>query len=255
MLDLHVHLIGHQDRKATKENIRLFLDEARRKKLRRIGFADHDMYWADLKFDLIREAAGEYPDLEVRIGLEVDYNEKDEDKIRQLIQAYPFDYLIGSVHQIGDWSFDFPEEERNHYRYEADNLYREYFSLVRKAALSGLFQVIGHFDLIKIFNIRPQTDVGILAAPALKAVKEAGLSLEINTNGRYKPVHEFYPETKLIIACYEMGIPLTLGSDAHEPRVVGRDLPEVCALLESIGIKQVFGYTSGKKESFPFSTT
>jgi len=113
-----------------------------------------------------------------------------------------------------------------------------------------LFDTIGHFDLIKIFNVRPQTDVRILAGDALEAIKEHGLAIEINTNGRYKPVHEFYPEFKLMELIQNMEIPFTLGSDAHEPGVVGRDLHEVTGLLKTINVKNVVGFTKRKKELF-----
>lgn len=248
MLDLHVHLIGHMDRKVTRETIHSFLEEAGRKQIRLLGFADHDMYWNHLNFELIREVAADYPELKVRVGLEVDYQEGKEENIAKMLRSFPFDYVIGSVHQIGGWFFDYPEEEAAHLKRDSDKLYQEYFSIVEKAASSGLFNIIGHFDLIKIFKIRPKTDVRILAAPALKAVKEHGLALEINTNGRYKPVQEFYPEWKLMELISKMEIPFTLGSDAHESGVVGRDIPEVCQLLKRMGVKNVVGYTGRKKE-------
>jgi len=250
MLDLHVHLLGHLDRKATKENIIHFLAEAKKNDIKQIGFADHDMYWEELNLNLIGEAALDYPELEVRVGLEVDYREGDEEKIAARIASYPFDYVIGSVHQIGGWFFDFPEEEINHLLQESDALYAQYFSCVEKAAASGLFHIIGHFDLIKLFKIRPRTDVRILAARALEAVKDYHLAVEINTNGRYKPVGEFYPEFKLIELMHKMEIPFTLGSDAHEPKVVGRDIAEACELLRSIGIRQVRGFKQGQSQVF-----
>lgn len=250
MLDLHVHLLGHRDREATRETIRGFLDEAKRKNLTRIGFADHDMYWNDLNFDLIRETATEYPGLEVRVGLEVDYREENEDIIRSMIAHYDFDYIIGSVHEINGWFFDYPEEEEEHLRRNADDLYRGYFSLVEKAAVSGLFNIIGHFDLVKLFGIRPLSDVRILAAPALEAVKKNGLAIEINTNGRYKPVNEFYPEFKLVAMIQQMGIPFTLGSDAHEAGNVGRDLNEAIGQLKSAGVSELTAYTRRIPERF-----
>lgn len=250
MLDLHVHLLGHMDREATKENIRSFLAEAQRKDIRQIGFADHDMYWEDLNFDLLREVGSEYPELQVRVGLEVNYEEGREKKIAKMIESYPFDYVIGSVHQIGGWFFDFPEEEKTHLRRDPDSLYREYFSLVEKAASSELFDIIGHFDLIKIFKIRPRTDVRVLADHALQAIKDYGLALEINTNGRYKPVQEFYPEIKLMPVIHKMEIPFTLGSDAHESSVVGRDLYEACQLLKDIGVNEIVGFSQRRKEFF-----
>lgn len=250
MLDLHVHLLGHLDRKATRENIQSYLDQAVRMKINQIGFADHDYYWDELDLDLIREVSREYPGLEVRIGLELEYREGQEERIWQLIESYPFDYVIGSVHEIEGWAFDFSSEQDRHYAQDSDNLYKNYFKAIEKAACSGLFSIIGHFDLIKIFGVRPHTDVRILAANALEAVKDNGLVLELNTNGRYKPVREFYPETKIIEMAKEMGIPFTLGSDAHEAGNVGRDIREACALLKSLGVKELMGFTNGRKQLF-----
>lgn len=254
MIDLHVHLLGHLDREATKEHIRSYLDEAKKRNIIQIGFADHDHYWENLNFHLIREVAGEYPELQVRVGLEVDYREEAEELIKERVNAYPFDYVIGSVHQIGGWFFDFPGEEAKHLMRNPDELYQEYFACVEKAASSGFFQSIGHLDLIKIFKIRPKTDVRKLAVRALEAIKDYGLAVEINTNGRYKPVQEFYPEFKLMQKVHEMEIPITLGSDAHESGTVGRDIPEACELLKSIGVRDVLGFTQRKKEPFLLET-
>ncbi|NLL51955.1 MAG: histidinol-phosphatase HisJ family protein [Peptococcaceae bacterium] len=250
MLDLHVHLLGHLDREASPENIAEFLNQGQNMGLKQIGFADHDMYWENLNLDMIRKVALDYPHLQVRVGLEVDYLEGKEKQIKEIIDSYPFDFIIGSVHQIGDWCFDFPDEEARHRQWEADDLYRAYFRLVEKAATCGLFDVIGHFDIIKIFNIRPRTDVRVLAARALEAVKDCGLVLEINTNGRYKPVQEFYPEFKLVELGRNMEILFTLGSDAHEASVVGRDLKEACQWLHILGIKKITGFAGRNKQIF-----
>ena len=100
MIDMHIHLTGHEDRPATAENIREFLDQARRVGLREIGFADHDYYYKDLDLPLIRKVADDYPDLKVSVGLEVDYRPEDESKIKALLEQFTFDFVIGSVHEI-----------------------------------------------------------------------------------------------------------------------------------------------------------
>jgi len=248
MLDLHVHLIGHLDRKATSENIKKYLDVARVKGLKSIGFADHDMYWKELNFELIRETAQDYPDLDVRVGLEVDYREGAEKKISEMLSKYDFDYVIGSVHEINGWMFDMPEEEKHHQDKNPDIMYKNYFKLIEKTASSGLFSTIGHLDLIKIFGVRPLTDVRELAAKALDAIEKNSLTVEINTNGRYKPVGEFYPELKIIKEIIRRGIPITLGSDAHQPETVGRDIWEVCEILLSLGINEVTGFKKRREE-------
>lgn len=247
MFDLHTHLIGHQDRPANRENIRDFLEAAQRAGLQEMGFSDHDMYFEDLNLPLIREVAQDYPNIKVRVGLEVDYREEDEEKIRSLLETFPFDYVIGSVHEIKDWLFDYPDQAQRHREKDPDRLYIEYFDLVEKAARSHLFTMIGHFDLIKLFGVRPRTDVRELADHALRAIVENGLVAELNTAGRYKPVGEFYPEAKLIREMVNRGIEFTIGSDAHEARYVGRDLQEGVQLLQACGVKQLIHFEHKKR--------
>lgn len=250
MLDMHVHLLGHNDREANRENIRAFLEEASRRGLKEIGFADHDYYWDQMNFPMIREVAKDYPGLAVRIGLEAEYRPHEEGRIKLLLEQYPFDFVIGSVHEFDGWVFDMPEEEHTHHEKDADEFYARYFEVVTLAAKSGLFTTIGHFDLIKIFGVRPKKDILTLADEALTAVAEQGLVLEVNTNGRYKPVEEFYPERRLIEEIRRRGIEFTLGSDAHCAKVVGRDLEEASQLLRQIGVNSVVGFARLEKVNY-----
>ena len=247
MLDMHVYLLGHNDREANRENIRAFLEAASRSGLKEIGFADHDYYWDQMNLPLIREVAKDYPDLAVRIGLEAEYRPHEEGRIKHLLEQFPFDFVIGSVHEFDSWIFDMPEEEPMHHQKDADELYGRYFEVVTLAAKSGLFTTIGHFDLIKLFGVRPTKDILTLADEALTAVAEHGLVLEVNTNGRYKPVGEFYPERRLMEEIRRRGIEFTLGADAHCAEVVGRDIAEACQLLRQIGVHSVVGFEGLKK--------
>ncbi|HBV85967.1 MAG TPA: histidinol phosphate phosphatase [Desulfosporosinus sp.] len=250
MLDLHVHLLGHKDREANRETIRAFLDEATRRGLKEIGFADHDYYWDQMNFPLIREVAKDYPNLAVRIGFEAEYRPHEEDRIKNLLHQFSFDFVIGSVHEFDGWIFDIPEEEHMHHKKDADEFYARYFEVVTLAAKSGLFTTIGHLDLIKVFGVRPRRDILTLADEALTAVEERGLVLEVNTNGRYKPVREFYPEQRLMEEIQRRGIEFTLGSDAHSAENVGRDLEEATQLLREIGVQSVVGFSRLDKVSY-----
>lgn len=251
MLDMHVHLIGHDDpREVNRETIREYLEEASRHSLKEIGFADHDYFWEQMNFPMIREVAEEFPDLAVRIGLEAEYRPYEEGRIKQLLEQFPFDFVIGSVHEFDGWIFDMPDQGPIHHMKDADEFYTRYFEVVNLAAQSGLFTTMGHFDLIKLFGVRPGKDILELADEALTTVAERGLVLEVNTNGRYKPVAEFYPERRLVEEIKRRGIEFTLGSDAHCAKVVGRDLEEASQMLRQIGVDSVIGFESLKKVSY-----
>lgn len=252
ILDLHTHLTGHQDRPASRENIQDYLEAARRAGLEEIGFADHDRYFDDLNLPLIGEVAQAYPDVKVRLGLEVSYRAGDEEKIRALLERFPLDYAIGSIHDIKGWLFDYPDQAPKHQEMDPDRLYLTYFALVEQAARSHLFTTVGHFDLIKIFGVRPRTDVRELAKSALQAIVEEDLVVEINTAGRYKPVGEFYPEAKLIREMVNRGLEFTLGSDAHEASLVGRDLREAAQFLQSCGVKRLISFEQKMRILHPF---
>ncbi|MDR3271822.1 MAG: histidinol-phosphatase HisJ family protein [Peptococcaceae bacterium] len=247
MLDLHVHLIGHRERKANRAVLQSYLEAARRQGIRTIGFTDHDMYWDELDLPMIRESALSSADQEVLVGLEVDYRPDDAGRIAERLKQFKFDYVIGSVHEIHGWPFDMEDQEGSCRAQDADALYRRYFALIAQAARSGLFQIIGHLDLIKLFGIRPNADILALAAEALDAIQDQGLAVEINTNGRYKPVGEFYPEGKLVQEIQRRGIHFTLGSDAHQAENVGRDLAEALEILRAAGVGEIVSFKSGRK--------
>ncbi|CAA7602927.1 histidinol-phosphatase [Acididesulfobacillus acetoxydans] len=251
MLDLHVHLTGHRDRPADRENVRAFLRTAAAKGLREVGFADHDLYYEDLNLPLLSEVAAEFPGLKVRVGLEVDYRPGEEEKVRGILASFPFDYAIGSVHEIRGWAFDAPGQEQRHREAEPDRLYRDYFGLVVQAARSGLFTTLGHLDLIKIYGVRPKSDILELAEETLAAAAETGCAIEINTNGRNKPVGEFYPEERLLKEIIRRHVPITLGSDAHEAAAVGRDLAEAAGMARRLGAEALVGFEQRRLIPYP----
>ena len=94
----------------------------------------------------------------VKLGIEIDFFQDDARKTREFIRKHPFDYVTGYVHVIGNWIFDEPSEMHEFSKKDTWQVYDEYFSLVRSAASSRLFDVLGHPDLIKIFGGKPKTD-------------------------------------------------------------------------------------------------
>jgi len=246
LVDYHIHALGHMDREHTLENLREYLEYARERNIKEIGFADHDRYLANLDFSLYKKVQDLYPDINVRVGLEVDYFPGKEQELQKIVNSYDFDYLIGSVHYVDQWMFDASNQQENFSNWDIDELYKKYLSLVTGAAQTGLFFITGHLDLLKIFGHRPRKSLRETFEPALKLLNKTGTVVELNTNGWYKPVGELYPEPKLISLCFEYNIPITLSSDAHQADQVGRDVHKALEIARKCGYKKIAVFSKKK---------
>jgi histidinol-phosphatase (PHP family) len=224
-----------------------YLAVAVSRSIEEIGLSDHDEYCQGIDFEMAAVVAGRFSSLKVRNGMEFDFMPGREQKIASLAGRLPFDYLIGSVHEIGDWMFDHPDYQAVYSQWDVNELYGTYFGLIEELARSGLFDIVGHFDLIKVFGYRPAGHVLPLAVHALGAIKDAGLTVEVNTRGAYKPCAEIYPDTELLQQCYDLSIPVTLGSDAHEVEEIGRDLAEARQLLYRIGYRRLATFSRRRR--------
>lgn len=251
LVDFHTHPIAHGSGSYTMDNLLAFMEKAKKEGIAVLGFSDHDRYLERIDFQLRDKLNGLFDDLEVRFGLEVDYFPDKEQQINDMVSQYPFDYVIGSVHYIGDWPFDVAAYIDRYQDWDVDDLYCTYFSILKKAAQAGLFQILGHLDIIKIFGFRPRGDIMQWVDPLLKAVKENDLTVEVNSAGLYKPVQELYPSEKLLVRCFELNIPVTISSDAHEADHVGRNCHQTQSLLKKIGYNQIASFKAKKREMLP----
>jgi len=163
------------------------------------------------------------------------------------------DYLIGSVHFLEAWGFDNPEfigkwEEQN-----IDEIWQKYFDTIEEMAKSKLFDIVGHFDLIKVFKFMPEGDINQMATKALEAIKEAGMALELNVAGYRKKVAEPYPSPSLLQQAYNLGIPITFGSDAHTPQQVNMFEKQIISLAKSVGYTECVYFINREKKFISLS--
>ncbi|GGJ25825.1 histidinol-phosphatase HisJ [Deinococcus roseus] len=171
--------------------------------------------------------------LDIRLGLEGDYHPGTTRFVEKVLQRYPWDYVIGSIHYLGAWGFDNPEFASEYDNRDLRELYQQYYQLTTQAAQSGLFDSIGHLDLPKKFrHIQPDLT---LAFETLDAVAATGMALDYNTAGYRKPIQEAYPSHDLVTEAVKRGIPFVLGSDAHKPSEVGHRFAEAVRDLEGMG--------------------
>jgi len=187
--------------------------------------------------------------IEILLGYEVDWLMGHMDE--RVLKA-DVDLLIGSVHFIDKWGFDNPEFLDGWKSKNVDEIWQAYFEAIEAMVKSGYFDVVGHLDLIKVFKYLPKQDIRLLAKPALKAIKETNMVLEINTAGLRKPVQELYPSSSLLQEAYALDIPITFGSDAHRPLDVGAGLEEAYQLARSIGYTHAVTFRNRQRELVKF---
>lgn len=181
----------------------------------------HSLNWLKLEnyVEEAKKVSEKYGDrLTVRLGLEVDYIPGNEKVLEDILDSYDFDFLIGSVHFVGGICIDSPKHrilmEREIGRNGFNKFYSTYMNLVGKAVETGLFNVVGHIDIVRIWGFNPSN--GLLAEHnVLNLVKQRGMCLEASSRGLRQPVNSIYPSQRIMRKARELGIPLTIGTDAH----------------------------------------
>ena len=207
----------------------------------RLSFSEMGAYSSD-----ILTAREQYKDqIKILLGYEVDYLPGYMDE--RVLNA-EVDYLIGSVHFIDKWSFDNPEFIGEYKDRDIDEIWQAYFDAAEAMAKTGYFDIVGHFDLMKVFKYMPTKDMRLLAGEALKAIKKHNMVLEINTAGLRKPVKEIYPSKLLLEEAYSLDIPITFGSDAHAVEQVGFAYDEAVALAKAVGYTKVVTFEQRDRE-------
>jgi histidinol-phosphatase (PHP family) len=244
--DYHTHTPLCHHATGTPEE---FIDHALARGLTEYGIADHApatpepfddwrMLAADLPayFDWIARARnradGRIP---VRTGFECDWLPGCESWIAHLASLSDWDYLIGSVHYLGEWDFDNPARIDLWNQQVVDEVWTRYWREYAAMAESGLFDLLGHADLVKKFGHRPAGDLRRFYEPAIEAISAAGCAIEINTAGWHKPCAEAYPEPLFLDLARSAGIPLAISSDAHAPQELARDFDRAIVLARNAG--------------------
>jgi histidinol-phosphatase (PHP family) len=252
LVDYHTHSLLSDGSGCYEEMVLTAIEKG----LDEIGFSDHvslkPVTWAMQDIDLpvmtrqilkIRERFGHL--INIRYGIEMDYFPGKEMAISRIIESLPLDYVIGSVHFIDDWNFD---GDRSFYgKWSNDELYHTYFDLVQKAAKSGLFDILGHVDLIKKFAIYPETDQTSLLEETAAIIARSDVVIEVNTAGLDKPCNEFYPGQHLLEILHANEVPVTLSSDAHHPAQIARHYEQALRQLRNTGYHQIMKFNNRKK--------
>jgi histidinol-phosphatase (PHP family) len=214
--------------------------------------ADLQAYCAEI--DRVRHA--HRGRLRVHRALEFDYIPERHDALWALVAPVAFDYLIGSVHFVGEdtdgapWACDltrdgFERGLRSLYGGGIRRLVGAYYERVRSLAAWGRVAIVGHFDRIKKWNrderyfkedepwYRHEVET------AVAAVARAGLIVELNTVGWRNAVGQPYPSPWILRRCLEAGIRLVVTTDAHAPERVTEYHPQAQAVLNDVGCRDL----------------
>ncbi len=247
-VDYHMHtpLCGHAAGEPKE-----YVEQALKVGLSEIGFSDHaplvshedarytmNRSQLPLYHDMIHRVQAHYKNFTIKLGIEADFIPGFEEKTRDILSAYPYDFVIGSVHFIDRWAFDDPEEKVKWKDKDIDRVYRDYYKLLRQSAESGLYDIMGHVDLVKKFGHRATEDLTDEVEKTAKVFKKTGVTVEINTSGLRKPVQEIYPALSVLKIYRRADVPITFSSDSHDPKDVGRDYDKAAALAKEAGYSE-----------------
>lgn len=233
MTDYHIHtkLCGHASGEMEE-----YVECAILAGLNEMGFSDHMPMAVDhgdglamsieklpLYVEKVLYLRERYSEIDIKLGIEADYFPGLEEDCKEIIDRYPFDYVIGSVHFIEKWGFDNINHIDQWKEKDINRVYRDYYSLLRKSAMSGLFDIIGHSDLVKKFGQRPSNDLSDEIEHTAQVFSDYKLVCEINTAGLRRSVSEIYPSLEVLKIYRKYDIPIIFGSDAHRPNEVAMD--------------------------------
>jgi histidinol-phosphatase (PHP family) len=266
IFDLHTH---HERCGHAEGSLRDYVEAALAQGLTLLGFSDHSPFLAepeDQHKPWVAMAKSEFPRylaeaaalreeyrgrIDIRIGVESDFFPESADLYRAYYQKFPLDYIIGSVHVMGDLDIFRPERWDNA---TEDQLLRDkehFCALVAQSARSGMFDILGHIDALRATC----PELSAVETPAvdamLRAIAESDVVMEVNTSGSTKPCGGWYPEPKVLERAAFYGVKVTFGSDAHHPGRVGDQHEQVRSRLRELGYREWYVFGNRRREALP----
>ena len=189
--------------------------------------------------------------IRIKLGLEFGMQAHTIPQYQRLFSSYPFDFIILSIHEVGDkelWTQDFQrgltQQEYNERYYEAKlELVRTYHD----------YSVLGHLDLITRYDLAgvyPFEKVRPIIEEILKVVIADGKGIEVNTSSHRYGLSDSTPSEDILRLYHELGGEvITIGSDSHAPEHLGAYLAEAQDQLRSLGYRYTCTY-EGMKPTF-----
>jgi histidinol-phosphatase (PHP family) len=264
--DLHTHhnRCGHAE-----GNIEDYIKAAIQNDLQVIGISDHTPFFyseEDQLYPGIAMPKSGFPNyieevqslkekykgkIQVLLGVESDFFPKHINVYRQILNKYPFDYIIGSVHYVQDISIFKKGRWEGLTSEQQVQVKEDYYHIIEQSVHSNLFQIIAHMDAMKGFYpafSAIETDV---VENTLKIIGEQDLAIEVNTSGNTKDCGGWYPADDILERALFYNVKITFGSDAHVPERVGDEWELVRTRLKEIGFRDWVYFVNKQRVSIP----
>ncbi len=238
----------------TPANVERYLDAADAAGIEELGVSEHvyrfsaalevwdHPFWKEQAVDDL----GAYCDFvsasPLRLGIEMDYVPGREDRIANLLENHDFDYVVGSIHFVGDRAVDDDAYDIWDGANDPDHVWARYFETLAQLIRSGLYDIVAHPDLVKMWGHgrpQPERDPRFHYEPAIEAIAESRIAVEVSTAGLRRPVAELYPADGFAEMCVDAGAAFSLSSDAHVPEDVGRDYDRALEAMSDWGIEEI----------------
>ena len=209
-------------------------------------------------------------ELEIYVGLEIDYLDPTYNASIPYFRALPLDYRIGSIHFLPlalplaeknmmciDGSYEeFAQSVDQHYAGDIRRLVEHYFQSLRGMIEAGGIDIVGHMDKIYM-NGQHYKGFDMTASwyrdplmDCLELAKDKGDIIEINTKNWVKR-REIYPHVQYLNTIRELGIPVMVNSDCHYPTLVNDGREEILELLKAHGFKSTRELVNGQWMDLP----
>jgi histidinol-phosphatase (PHP family) len=272
LTDYHVHLRPDDDlapgfdHAFTAENAERYLEAAEAAGVEELGASEHihrftqalDIWRHPFWEQNARDDIDAYCDFvratPLRLGIEMDFVPGAEDRTATLLERLGLDYVIGSVHFVGDRAVDDLEFDIWETGRSPEQIWARYFEMVAEAARSGLFDFLAHPDLVKKWGgarPMPTRDLRFYYEPAVEAIAETGVTVEVSTAGLRKPVGEIYPSEALAEMLVDAGASFVLSSDAHEPGEIAHSYDRAVEAMRGWGIQEVATFSARNRTMEP----
>jgi histidinol-phosphatase (PHP family) len=167
--------------------------------------------------------------------------------VANVLEGRPWDYVVGSVHFMGEDAVDVHGEPdwaawdiwRNA---DPERVWSRYFETLGEAARTGMFDILAHPDLVKVFGDRvpaPEGDLRRFYDRAMDGIAESDVAVEVSTAGLRKPAGEMYPAAPFLEMCLDAGRPVALSSDAHTPEQLGYEYERAVEWLNHLEVSEL----------------